>query len=345
MHVSVWGINGKALFMRHGGMLIFWIIILFPDLQNCAAIFVRKQTGNAAPPSRIYFKPRLYMQRKKNEEENTDRDSMRNKNLKWSKIAGKRGVEVTLESKGREKAAPFKSSRVKVTVLTCSVLWCIRPVWVMLSGASAAHRDVCAGGKGTVPAHSTNGNNLSPHRWEEAYWTSHLCPLIVIKNLKFSPPASDPSSLGQAPACIITIIIIMQGFFLFLTVSLRCMFIIGYKFCQFRQLHSTLQAVRAKEALHCLCGFLVAEAETRQHADFNDLRLDWLRSPLKIPVCLQQEGDCSPDSERDTRRTVKFDVYGRTVEKTKQVWGKTLQISQASATLNGCFWQTVQTKI
>lgn len=97
------------------------------------------------------------------------------------------------------------------------------------------------------------------------------------------------------------------------------MFIIVYKFCQFRQLHSTLQAVRAKEALHCLCGFLVAEAETRQHADFNDLRLDWLRSPLKIPVCLQQEGDCSPDSERDTWRTVKFDVYGRTVEKTKQV--------------------------
>lgn len=70
-------------------------------------------------------------------------------------------MEVTLESKGREKAAPFKSSRVKVTVLTCSVL---RPVWVMLSGASAAHRDVCAGSKGTVPAHSTNGNNLSPHR-------------------------------------------------------------------------------------------------------------------------------------------------------------------------------------
>lgn len=208
MHVSVWGINGKALFMRHGGMLIFWIIILFPDLQNCAAIFVRKQTGNAAPPSRIYFKLRLYMQRKKNEEENTDRDSMRNKNLKWSKIAGKRGVEVTFESKGREKAAPFKSSRVKVTVL-----WGIRPVWVMPSGASAAHRDVCAGGKGTVPAHSTNGNDLSPHRWEEAYWTSHLCPLIVIKNLKFSPPSSDPSSLGQAPACIITIIIIMQGFF------------------------------------------------------------------------------------------------------------------------------------
>lgn len=51
--------------MRHGGTLIFWIIILFPDLQNCAAIFVRKQTGNAAPPSRIYFKLRLYMQRKK----------------------------------------------------------------------------------------------------------------------------------------------------------------------------------------------------------------------------------------------------------------------------------------
>lgn len=145
---------------------------------------------------------------------------MRNKNLKWSKIASKRGVEVTCESKGREKEAPFKSSRVKVTVLTCSVLWCIRPVWVVPSGASAAHRDVCAGGKGTVPAHSTNGNDLSPHRWEEAYWTSHLCPLIVIKNLKFSPPASDPSSLGQAPACIITIII-MEGFFLFLTVSLH----------------------------------------------------------------------------------------------------------------------------
>lgn len=35
------------------GMLIIWIFIQFPDIQNCLAIFMRKQTGNTAPEETI----------------------------------------------------------------------------------------------------------------------------------------------------------------------------------------------------------------------------------------------------------------------------------------------------
>lgn len=41
------------------GMLIIWIFILFPDIQNGPTVFVRKQTGCMAPKGRsgsIYFK-------------------------------------------------------------------------------------------------------------------------------------------------------------------------------------------------------------------------------------------------------------------------------------------------
>lgn len=31
------------------GILIIWIFILFPHIQNCPAVFVRKHTGDIAP--------------------------------------------------------------------------------------------------------------------------------------------------------------------------------------------------------------------------------------------------------------------------------------------------------
>lgn len=50
------------------GMLIIWIFILFPDIHDCPAVFVRKQTGNMAPEERsgsIYFKLPLVSRKKK----------------------------------------------------------------------------------------------------------------------------------------------------------------------------------------------------------------------------------------------------------------------------------------
>lgn len=39
------------------GMLIIWIFVLFPDIQICPAIFVRKQTGlQGKRLESIYFK-------------------------------------------------------------------------------------------------------------------------------------------------------------------------------------------------------------------------------------------------------------------------------------------------
>lgn len=35
------------------GILIIWIFIQFPYIQNCLAIFMRKQTGNTAPEETI----------------------------------------------------------------------------------------------------------------------------------------------------------------------------------------------------------------------------------------------------------------------------------------------------
>lgn len=71
------------------GMLIIWIFILFPDIQNCPTIFVRKQTENMAPeemvtdwdPSILNLPVVSVAFKKKSRKENENRGGMRNKRM------------------------------------------------------------------------------------------------------------------------------------------------------------------------------------------------------------------------------------------------------------------------
>lgn len=68
-----------------------------------------------------------------------------------------------------------------------------------------------------------------------------------------------------------------------------------------------------RQALHCLCGFPAAKAETRRHAVFNDLRLDWLRSPLKCPSA-QNKRRIVLETKKETDRERERGVYGEKVQ-------------------------------